>query len=140
MSTAVTVASLTLTVDPDTVIVDGAALHGRGAGQRRDLRRAHLARQPRDTSALACSIALFSGLSSSSTVPAGSLANAASVGAKTVNGPGDFKVAVRSAAVTAATSVPKSPAACAVATMSTGGPHRRRCRCCRCRTPHRRRP
>ena len=34
------------------------------------------------------SLALFSGLSSVSTVPAGSLANASSVGANTVNGPG----------------------------------------------------
>ncbi len=36
---------------------------------------------------IAASFALFSGLSSDSTVPSGSAAKAASVGAKTVNGP-----------------------------------------------------
>lgn len=38
-------------------------------------------------------------------MPLGSLANAASVGAKTVNGPFPFKVSTRSAAFTAATRV-----------------------------------
>ena len=37
---------------------------------------------------MATSLSLFSGFSRSSTVPAGSLAKASSVGAKTVNGPG----------------------------------------------------
>src|SRR6476620_5637176 len=63
---------------------------------------------------------LFSGLRRSSTVPAGSFANAASVGAKTVNGPADSRVVVRSAADSAAASVLKVPAACAVATMFLG--------------------
>ena len=44
------------------------------------------------------SLALFSGLSSVSTVPAGSLANASSVGANTVNGPGPLSVSTRPAA------------------------------------------
>src|SRR6478609_2746783 len=43
--------------------------------------------------------------SSASIVPAGSFANAASVGAKTVNGPGPDRVSTRPAAFTAATSV-----------------------------------
>src|SRR4029077_13701118 len=47
----------------------------------------------------------FSGLSRVSTVPAGSLANAALVGANTVNGPGPDSVSTRPAAFTAATSV-----------------------------------
>jgi hypothetical protein len=41
------------------------------------------------------SFALFSGLSSVSSVPAGSFANASSVGAKTVNGPGPLSVPTR---------------------------------------------
>ena len=52
-----------------------------------------------------CSFALFSGLSSDSTVPAGSLANAASVGANTVNGPAPFSVSTSPAAVSALASV-----------------------------------
>src|SRR6202044_4069909 len=51
------------------------------------------------------SVALFSGLSRLSTVPAGNLANAALVGANTVNGPGPDSVSTRPAAFTAATSV-----------------------------------
>ena len=51
------------------------------------------------------SVALFSGLSSVSTVPAGSLAKASLVGANTVNGPFDSSVGTRPAAFTAATSV-----------------------------------
>src|SRR5438270_4028939 len=51
------------------------------------------------------SVSLFSGLTSVSTVPAGSLAKAALVGAKTVNGPGLDSVSTRPAALTAATSV-----------------------------------
>ncbi len=51
------------------------------------------------------SVALFSGLTSVSTVPAGSAANASLVGAKTVNGPGLLSVSTRPAALTAATSV-----------------------------------
>ena len=64
------------------------------------------------------SLALFSGLMSSSTVPAGSLAKASSVGAKTVNGPGDFMVSTRPAAPSAAARVLKVPAPTAVSTMS----------------------
>ena len=64
------------------------------------------------------SLALFSGLTRLSTVPAGSLAKASSEGANTVNGPAPFSVSPRSAAVTAATSVLKLPAATAVSTMS----------------------
>lgn len=55
---------------------------------------------------------------SASTVPGGNLAKAESVGANTVNGPGLFKVSTRFAAVTAVTSVLKSPAPTAVSTMS----------------------
>jgi len=51
------------------------------------------------------SVALFSGFTSVSTVPAGSLAKAALVGAKTVNGPGPDSVSTSPAAFTAATSV-----------------------------------
>src|SRR5262249_41975835 len=47
----------------------------------------------------------MSGLSSASTVPGGSFAKAALVGANTVNGPGPCKVSTRPAAFTAATSV-----------------------------------
>ena len=66
-----------------------------------------------------CSFALFSGLSSVSSVPAGSLANASSVGAKTVNGPLPFSVSTRSAAACSAfASVLNDPAATAVSTMS----------------------
>ena len=49
-------------------------------------------RRRRDRSAPWSASALFSGLSSVSTVPAGSAANAALVGANTVNGPGPFSV------------------------------------------------
>src|ERR1700728_1788146 len=48
---------------------------------------------------------LFSGLTRVSTVPAGSLAKASSVGAKTVKGPGLLRVSTRPAALTAATRV-----------------------------------
>jgi len=51
------------------------------------------------------SLSLFAGLSSESTVPAGNFANAAFVGAKTVNGPGPDSVSVSPAAFTAATRV-----------------------------------
>ena len=47
----------------------------------------------------------MSGLSRLSTVPVGSLANAALVGANTVNGPGPCSVSTSPAAFTAATSV-----------------------------------
>src|SRR3989344_3942674 len=67
------------------------------------------------------SVALFSGFTSVSTVPAGSLANAASVGAKTVNGPGDASVSTRPAALTAATSVLRFGAALASSTMFLAG-------------------
>ena len=59
-------------------------------------------------------------LSSVSRVPLGSAPNAASVGAKTVNGPAPLRVSTRSAAVSALASVVKSPAATAVSTMSEG--------------------
>ena len=64
------------------------------------------------------SFCLFSGLRSDSTVPLGSLANASSVGAKTVKGPFPLRVSTRPAALTAATSVLKLPAPTAVSTMS----------------------
>jgi len=64
------------------------------------------------------SLALFSGFSSESSVPAGSFANAASVGANTVNGPGPLRVSTRPAACSAVARVLKSPAATAVSTMS----------------------
>src|SRR5262249_11364403 len=51
------------------------------------------------------SCALFSGFSRVSTVPAGSLLNAALVGANTVKGPSPDNVSTRPAAFTAATSV-----------------------------------
>ena len=50
-------------------------------------------------------VALFSGFTSVSTVPAGSLPKAALVGANTVNGPLPSRVSTRPAAFTAATSV-----------------------------------
>ena len=65
-----------------------------------------------------CSFALFSGLSSISRVPAGSFANASSVGAKTVNGPLPLSVPIRSAAASAFARVLNDPAATAVSTMS----------------------
>ena len=57
-------------------------------------------------------------LSNASTVPAGSLAKASSVGAKTVKGPAPLRVSTKPAAVTAATRVVKEPAETAVSTMS----------------------
>ena len=50
-------------------------------------------------------VALFSGFTRVSTVPAGSLPKAALVGANTVNGPLPSRVSTRPAAFTAATSV-----------------------------------
>ena len=67
---------------------------------------------------IATSFALFSGFKRLSTVPAGSLAKAASVGAKTVNGPGPFSVSTSPAAWSAAARVWNEPAATAVSTMS----------------------
>ena len=67
------------------------------------------------------SLSLFSGLRSSSTVPAGRYAKASSVGAKTVNGPFPLSVPTRSAAPSAAASVLNDPAATAVSTMSASG-------------------
>ena len=66
-------------------------------------------------------MALFSGLSSVSTVPAGSASNAALVGANTVNGPGPFSVSTRPAALTAATSVVWSLELTALSMMSLVG-------------------
>ena len=51
------------------------------------------------------SVVLFSGLTNVSTVPAGSLSNAALVGANTVNRPGPERVSTSPAALTAATRV-----------------------------------
>ena len=51
------------------------------------------------------SIGLLSGFSSVTTVPAGSAATAALVGANTVNGPGPWSVSTSLEALTAATSV-----------------------------------
>src|SRR5436190_19231164 len=68
----------------------------------------------------ATSFSLFSGLRRYSTVPAGSLANASSVGANTVNGPAPFSVSTSPAALRAAASVLKLPAATAVSMMSFG--------------------
>src|SRR4051812_6298789 len=59
--------------------------------------------------------------SNASRVPAGSLANASSVGANTVNGPAPFKVPIRSVAFNAAASVLNVPADTAVSTMSFVG-------------------
>ena len=59
-------------------------------------------------------LSLFSGFSSSSTVPAGSFAKAASVGANTVNGPEPLRVVTRPAASSAAASVLNWPASAAV--------------------------
>src|SRR3954449_4776384 len=57
-------------------------------------------------------------LSRPSTVPAGSLANASSVGAKTVYGPAPLRVSTSPAAVAAVSRVLNDPAAAAVSTMS----------------------
>ena len=51
-------------------------------------------------------------------MPLGSLANASSVGAKTVKGPSPFRVSVRPAASMALARVLKEPAALAVSMMS----------------------
>ena len=61
------------------------------------------------------SFALFSGLSRSAKVAAGILANASSVGAKTVNGPGPLSVSTKPAALTAASRVLNLPALSATA-------------------------
>ena len=61
---------------------------------------------------------LFSGLSSVSTVPFGSLANASSVGANTVNGPFPCSVSISPAALSAAARVLNDPASTAVVTIS----------------------
>src|SRR5579864_2541787 len=66
-------------------------------------------------------MSLFSGFSSVSTVPAGSLANASLVGAKTVNGPAPLSVSTRPAAFTAATRVVWSAELTALSIMSLVG-------------------
>src|SRR5688572_4441320 len=58
--------------------------------------------------------------SNDSTVPAGNFAKAASVGAKTVNGPAPCSVSARPAALTAATRVLKLPFSEATCTMFFG--------------------
>src|SRR3954469_25660585 len=55
-----------------------------------------------------------------SSVPAGRAAKAASVGAKTVNGPGPLSVSTKPAAFTASTRTVKSSAAAATSTMVPG--------------------
>lgn len=70
---------------------------------------------------MATSWALFSGLRRDSSVPLGSLAKAASLGAKTVNGPSPLSAPTKSAAVRAAARVLNEPAATAVSTMSALG-------------------
>ena len=70
---------------------------------------------------MAISFALFSGFSRSSTVPAGSLAKASSVGAKTVNGPLPLSVSTRPAALQRGGQGLEGPAATAVSTMSLVG-------------------
>jgi len=67
---------------------------------------------------MAVRLALFSGFSNSSRVPAGNLANASSVGADTVNGPLPLRVCTSPAACNAAAKVLKLPAETAVSTMS----------------------
>src|SRR6267154_3868327 len=62
-------------------------------------------------------MALFSGLSNISTVPAGKCANASLVGAKTVNGPLPLSVSTSPAALTAATRVVWSAEFTALATI-----------------------
>ncbi len=64
-----------------------------------------------------CSVFLFAGCRSESRSAFGSAANAAFVGAKTVNGPAPESVPARSAAVTAATRVDRSGVATASSTM-----------------------
>src|SRR5579863_1692084 len=66
---------------------------------------------------MAFNLSLFSGLRSDSTVPAGSLLKASSVGANTVKGPLPFRVSARPAAWSAAAKVLKVPAATAVSTI-----------------------
>jgi len=66
---------------------------------------------------MAASFCWFSGFSSESSVPAGSLANASLVGAKTVKGPVPDRVSASPAAFTALTSVVKSGLAAAMSTM-----------------------
>jgi hypothetical protein len=70
---------------------------------------------------ISASFHLFSGLTNSSRMPAGSLSKAASVGAKSVNGPGSLSVGIRSAAVRARISVVNCPLAMAVSTISCAG-------------------
>ena len=56
-------------------------------------------------------------------MPAGSFANASSLGAKTVRGPGPDNVSTQSAALTALTNVLNDPAAIAVSTMFATSVH-----------------
>src|SRR5271165_2272898 len=65
------------------------------------------------------SMARCSGFNRASSVPGYSCAKASSAGANTVKGPGPFRVSTSPAALTAATSVVKFPAATAVSTMSS---------------------
>ena len=103
---------LTVTVLPSSILTF--------AGRCNALSRAALTLAPLMTWYLRmrASCAMFAGFNKSVTVPAGSLANAASVGAKTVNGPLPFKAVAKLAAESAATSVLKPPLAMAVSTMS----------------------
>src|SRR3954451_922159 len=66
---------------------------------------------------MAASFSLLAGWSRVSSVPAGSLANASLVGAKTVYGPGPDRVSASPAAFTADTRVEKSGLPAAISTM-----------------------
>ena len=121
MSTAVTLALLTLTLPPLTVMrTDAPCTVG-------TLRPFSLTTAAAKTLSLTTwyvrmltSYALLAGLSKVSTVPAGNLAKAALGGAKTVNGPTLWSVLTRSAALTAATSVEKSELLEATSTIVPG--------------------
>src|SRR5579871_381866 len=69
---------------------------------------------------MAASLFLFSGLSSESSVPEGSFANASFVGANTVNGPAPDNVSASPAAFTAETSVENSGFEAATSTIVFG--------------------
>ena len=65
-------------------------------------------------------VPLFSGCSKESNVPAGRAANASLVGAKTVKGPGELRVATKSAATIVATKVLRLLTDCASSTRFFG--------------------
>ncbi len=126
-------ASVSMMRLPIIVAVSGSPLHG---GERRlaaagldrggDLLRRHRAGDDVIGQDVVGQLALFSGFTSVSTVPAGSFLNAASVGAKTVKGPGPDSVSTRPAAFTAATSVVRLLASRRFRRSSWSGTSRRR--------------